>query len=397
MQIKLICFFLTTSCSFSVYAQDEQQELKNLKLQINKISAQLAALEPLTLQFESISKRIEVLENKKQGSSVASNVAIIPSITDFQLPISSPEVVKKDVKIYATIRPTLGYIDEDNESQWDVRDALSHVGIKSTVEFNDHWQGILHGEWGVDLSNNGDFGKARQVYVALDSPYGKVGIGKQRPAQYLFIAEYVDIFNHGNSPFAYDPESLFFVNNLLTYQITQGDFTWMLVSQFNGAQGDNKSDLINGGVSYNKNNLHVALTYTNKGIYENEQALGDNNIVAGSVAYSFDSGLYFALGYQAKEYNRDLSLDRDGHTLDVSMAYPLSKNYKVKMGYFDFDDGHQADQTQNYNGANLTLEWLPAENLRLHVEYLYRDFDYLADFSSLSVGFRYDYSQKWSY
>ncbi|CAM4362499.1 porin [Pseudoalteromonas ostreae] len=397
MQKKIICFLLTTSYAAAVCAQDEQEELQNLKLQLGKISTQLATLESLTVKFESISKRIEILENKNHPSPIASTLAVANSAPDLKPEELLSDKFKKDIKIYATIRPTFGYVDENSESQWDVRDALSHVGIKSTAAFDDYWQATLHGEWGVDLSNNGDFGKARQVYVALDSPYGKVGIGKQRPAQYLFIAEYVDIFNHGNSPFAYDPESLFFVNNLLTYQVAQGDFTWMLVSQFDGSSGDNNSDLVNGGVSYDKDNLHLALTYTNQGIYENEQELGDDNIIGSSFAYSFDSGLYFALGYQFKEYNRDFNADRDGHTFDLSMAYPLSESYKVKLGYFDFDDGHQAEQSQKFNGTNLTLEWLPAENLRLHVEYLYRNFNYLADFSSLSVGFRYDYSQEWGY
>ena len=118
----------------------------------------------------------------------------------------------------------------------------SNAGIKSTFEFSANWKAILHGEWGVDLSNNGDFGKARQVYVALDSPYGQVGIGKQRPVQYSFIAEYVDIFNHSLSPFAYDPESPFFVNNLLTYKKQINAFTWMLASQFDGENTNDDSD-----------------------------------------------------------------------------------------------------------------------------------------------------------
>ena len=45
---------------------------------------------------------------------------------------------------------------------------------------------VLHGEWGIDLSNNGDFGRARQVYVALNSPVGTISIGKQRTAAISF-------------------------------------------------------------------------------------------------------------------------------------------------------------------------------------------------------------------
>lgn len=405
MRVKLICLLFTAANVFSVYGQEvgEEQELNNLKSELSQIKAQLALLEPLMLQFEAINRRIKVLEQQqKNHTKMASSSASPPRETP--LPKSEEQQLshqtrglEREAKIYATLRPTLGYIDENNESQWDVRDALSHAGFKSTVEFTDNWQGILHGEWGIDLSNNGDFGKARQVYVALYSPYGTVGIGKQRPAQYLFIAEYVDIFNHGNSPFAYDPESLFFVDNLLSYQISKGHFTWMLVSQFDGAEGDNNSDLINGGVSYDKDNLHIAITYTKISEYEGERELDDNEILGGSFAYTFDSGLYFALGYQDKKYSRDLIHDKQGHTFDMSMAYPFGKYYKVKAGYFDFDDGHSANKTHKFHGANLTFEWLPVENLRLHVEFLHRDFEYLADFNSLSIGFRYDYAEVWRY
>lgn len=398
MRAQLIYFLLTSTFTCSVFGKQstEQQELQNLKFEFNKIQTQLEALKPLQIEFEAISKRILILESQQNSNSSTKSEPIQSEITssnadDFK------NANENDIKLFATIRPTFGYIDESNESQWDIRDALSHAGIKSSVVFNEQWQGILHAEWGIDLSNNGDFGKARQVYTAIDSPYGKVGIGKQRPVQYLFIAEFVDIFNHSNSPFAYDTESIFFVDNLLTYQIKQGDFTWMLAGQFNGAQGDDNSDLINGGVSYDKGNLHAALTYTNSDVYEAEQKLGDNNILAGAFAYSFDNGVYFAAAYQDKKYNRNLSTDRVGHTFDMSLAYPLSEKYKVKLGYFDFNDGHYIEQTQKFNGANLTFEWLPAENLRLHIEYLYRDFDHLADFNSLSIGIRYDYLQVWSY
>ena len=197
MRVKLICLLFTAANVFSVYGQEvgEEQELNNLKSELSQIKAQLALLEPLMLQFEAINRRIKVLEQQqKNHTKMASSSASPPRETP--LPKSEEQQLshqtrglEREAKIYATLRPTLGYIDENNESQWDVRDALSHAGFKSTVEFNDNWQGILHGEWGIDLSNNGDFGKARQVYVALDSPYGTVGIGKQRPAQYLLIAE----------------------------------------------------------------------------------------------------------------------------------------------------------------------------------------------------------------
>jgi predicted porin len=159
----------------------------------------------------------------KEHKSNVKSISVAPKRLD-----PKPSIKCKDLRVYATVRPTFGYIDENDEKLWDVIDALSHAGFKATTHFDEEWSAVLHGEWGIDLSNNGDFGKARQVYVALNSPVGTIGIGKKRPAQYLFIAEYVDIFNHSNSPFSYDPESIFFVDNLITYKLKTGNLTWML-------------------------------------------------------------------------------------------------------------------------------------------------------------------------
>ena len=89
--------------------------------------------------------------------------------------------------------------------------------------------------------------------------------------------------------------------------------------------------------------------------------------------------------------------DRTGHTLDLSAAYWLSKSYRLKLGYFDFSDGFDASKSYDFSGFNTTIEWLPTPYLRFHLEYLQRDFQYLTDFSSISIGFRYDFSTQWDY
>ena len=342
----------------------------------NLYAQDTASLSELKKEFRELEKKLEQLEKQEEG--------------DEQVP-------PKDMKLYATLRPTYGWIDDSGEEQFDVKDALSHAGFKSTTEFKKGWTAILHGEWGIDLSNNGDFGKARQVYVAVDSPYGRVGIGKQRPVQYLFIAEYIDIFNHGNSPFSYDPESLFFVNNLITYSKTLNNFTLMAVAQFDGEQGDNFQDLINTGVSYDKDNVHLALTYTKQDALADDVQIGEDEIVAVSGAYTFDSGLYVALGFQDKSYNRVTLTDRGGHTFDFSLAYPIAHQMKLKAGYFDFKDGIKGSESRDFNGVNVTTEWSPANNLRFHVEYLVRNFKEQKDYTSVSVGFRYDFANTWKY
>jgi len=363
-----ICFLFLTN--FSSYANDE-----------NSLSELKSQLKNLQHKIENLEKAQKKIETEKA--------------------ISNNQKSEKDsdqtIKLYATLRPTFGYINQNDENSWDVKDALSHVGIKATKKFDVNWSAEMQGEWGIDLSNNGDFGKARQVYVALNSPIGRIGIGKQRPTQYLFIAEYVDIFNHGNSPFAYDPESIFFIDNLITYQLQFNNFNFIAVGQFNGDVGDNNSDLFNIGISYDLDGLHAAATYLVEDTNETGFKVGENEIFAASLAYSFDN-LYLAASYQDKLYKVDHSVfERDGYTLDISAAYKLTSDHKLKLGYFDFSDGIKFSNSQDHYGYNATLEWSPSDSLRFHLEYLFRNYDFTHDFSSWSIGFRYDLAHKWNY
>lgn len=359
---------LSLMCVFDSLAQStSEQEIALLKAQLKALQARISALE----------------KTQQQPPAPVSKHPIVATTTP-------PKKQSKDLKFYATLRPTYSYTNDSGDTMTDVRDALSHIGLKSTHQFSKNFKATLHGEWGIDLANNGDFGKARQVYVALDTPLGEIGIGKQRPAQYLYIAEYVDIFNHASSPFAYDPQSIFFVNNFLTYSKSFGDFTFKVGAQYDGSEGDSYADLVNTGLSYDVKNLHLALTYQTSDIYDRDSQIGDDTITAFSAAYTFPFDLYMAVGYQDKQYSRFGQADRDGSTLDLSLGYPITEHYKVKLGMFDFDDGKVAN-SDSFDGYNITLEWLPADKLRFHLEYLTKEFENQAEFDSVSVGFRYDY------
>ncbi|ATD08227.1 porin [Pseudoalteromonas piscicida] len=365
-------------------------------------SAVLAAERPVTMaDIENLERQLAELKARfMTQNSEPKAAAPVAKSTPQSDPVKPPTEHSTTLKTYATIRPTFGVINQDDTSNWDVRDALSHAGIKVTHEFMPGWQAELHGEWGIDLANEGNFGKSRRAYTALGTPYGRFGIGKQRPAQYLFIAEYVDIFNHASSPFAYDPESIFFVDNLVTYRYELGPMTVIAAGQFNGDKGDNQTDLFNTGLSYDNAGLHAAITYQQNNVYDNEQHIGENQLWSGALAYQFTSRFYAAMAYQDKDYQRVGVLDsRQGHTFDLSLAYQLAKHYKLKTGYFDFDDGYGSHDplNQSFDSYNVTLEWLPTPPLRVHLEYLNKSFDNQIDMDSISIGFRYDYKQEWQF
>lgn len=385
LSLAVLMVLLCVVLPIDAVESTDEQELAELKKQLMLLTKKVEQLE------QKNREKSKQKNNPQQQQSEQVNNNIQPAVKDEQ------KQEKNDVRLYATLRPTYGYIEESGESFWDVRDALSHAGFKANQYFFDNWSAELHGEWSIDLANNADFGKARQVYVAVNSPAGRLGIGKQRPTQYLFIAEYVDIFNHSNSPFAYDSESVFFVNNLLSYSLKTGDITWMAVSQFDGSKGDSGSDLLNLGVSFDRGGFHAGATYLIEDNIVEELVQGEDEVWAVSLAYDITDDFYLATSYQDRTYKHSNAMERSGHTLDIAAAYQLSELFKIKLGYFDFDDGISSVSSGKFNGVNTTLEWLPADNLRFHLEYLHRDFDYLADFSSWTLGFRYDFSHTWQY
>jgi len=302
--------------------------------------------------------------------------------------------------LYGTFRPTLEYRDEgdDDNDNADVRDALSRIGVRGSLAISENLKAIAKGEWSVDISDNGDFGRARQAYAGLEGNFGRVAIGKQRPPQYLLVAEYVDIFNHANSPYAYDSVGPFFVDNLTTYEYRAGDFSLLTAAQFNGDSGDDFSDMINLGLGYDRNDLHLAVTYLQSTApAEDDSTLEGDELTIWALAYAdtFFDKLYTALAYQDISRDIDLGEDRDGSTIDLSFAYPITDYYKIKTGYFDYDDDINTNESNSYWGYNLTFEWQPRNDVRLHVEYLERNFDERSDFNSLAVGIRYDFEKAW--
>lgn len=379
MKLSHTLLVLACLCTAPVSFADTSSELEVVKKQLELLQKKLAKLE----QAEA--------ERKKREQQAQQSVAKVTSSK-----VKQEADNKGEMRVYASLRPTFGREDKQGETFSDVQDALSNIGFKSTYEIKENWTAIVHGEWSVDMGNNGDFGKARQVYVALDTPMGQIGIGKQRPVHYTMIAEYVDIFNHRSSPYAYDVEGPFFVNNMLTYQKQFGDFTFMVTNQYDGPKGDGYADFKNIGLSYDKDGLHLALAHWSRDSYSGDEVLlGETSVLSTSVAKSFDNGFYAALAYQDFDY--DFATDRDGHTLDVSFAYRFAPQFRFKTGYFELDDGKVTSATLNHSGANVTLEWLPADSLRFHVEYLTKNFDELENDNSLSVGFRYDYSKTWQF
>lgn len=296
--------------------------------------------------------------------------------------------------LYGSLRPTLEYQDKE-EDVWDIGDALSRLGVKAETEFAPGWRAIAQGEWKIRLDDNGRFGEARLAFAGIDSPYGKLTFGRQRPVQYTLVAEYVDIFNNANSPFGYNQESPFFVDNALIYELNIKPVTLMVSGIFDGKSGGSGADVINVGAGFDQSGFHVGIAYLQQDTYANDIMTGEEQLTGGVISYEFSNGIYAAVGYQHKDYEFETAINRTGNTFDSAIAIPVAKDYKLKLGYFWFEDGIEDTRSQDYDGYNFTLEWQAATNIRMHLEYLQQNNDQREDDTIIALGIRYDFDLNW--
>lgn len=331
------------------------------------LTATLGASMNIAWAAESLEDRIKTLENKlAEKSEIKSDSAIT-------------------AKLYATVRPSLTYFDKGDDNSVEVTDFLSFAGLYTEADLGNGLTAIAHGEWGFDIAGTADFGKARRASVALASDdYGKITLGKDRAIDYLLHATHLDIFNHRASPFAYDqvaPDA-FFVANQVSYANTWDSITFMAAFKFAKGDGADYAKQSIAGLSYDANDLHLAASFKSR-----DNAVGDNtDTIAVSYAQQLTSDFYLAAMYlDAEEVN----------TFDVAMGYQLNKQYKIKAGYFNFDDGVSGATSGNNDGFNLTLERQFTPKLRTHIEILTKDFENGEDEVAFSIGVKYDLAINW--
>lgn len=308
----------------------------------------------------------------------------------------APLIKDTDVSIYGRFWPKLTWENSDGSST-DITDALSRVGIKANTQITETLSAVLHGEWDVDIEQDGDFGDARQAYVGVKSEsLGMVAIGKQWDPYFNTVAEVTDIFYHRASPFGYDHQGPFRSSNLVTYTNSFAGLKINAGMQVDGevennayygkddsASNADNVDAASIGASFSSGPIYIGASYL-------RQNRDDDNVernffgVGGSL--NVMENLYLAVTYQYITDNYDDGAEMNPFTLDVAAAYSLG-SIKALAGFFmsDPDDG---SERMGYN-VTLIKEVHPA--LDIFAEWVLADEDEGDDVNTLSLGFRYDF------
>ena len=205
--------------------------------------ADMHSLESLVETIKEQQRQLEALQKQVE------HLKEVATAADSHAQHAVAEATKKQgVVVYGSLRPSLTYTDDGDDTNYDVTDFLTRVGIKGHVDISEGLTAIYQGEWDADIEADGDFGDARQAYVGIRTGLGQIAIGKQWDPHFNIVAEVTDIFNHRSSPFAYDDISPFRTNNLVTYMAHMGGLSLQAGARFDGASDDdNASD--NGSAS----------------------------------------------------------------------------------------------------------------------------------------------------
>ncbi|GAA4899816.1 porin [Ferrimonas pelagia] len=144
-----------------------------------------------------------------------------------------------DVDFYGSIRMGLDYVDagSDNDAI-NGRDFLSRIGVKGSTDITDGIKGIavveygLRGEDSINFKQN-DKPTFRQLFVGLDTDYGKVTFGSQTVLYYTYVGS-------GYFSDAFDSLRLTGVraDDMLQYEYGAGNFKIASQVQLSGQDGD---------------------------------------------------------------------------------------------------------------------------------------------------------------
>ena len=109
--------------------------------------------------------------------------------------LATPFVAHADTILYGSARVELDYIDEDPfDSYWDVVNSASRLGVRGSEDLGGGLSAIYQYEFGVDMTEGGNFNSNRPKYVGLKGGFGQLTLGTQ-DTPYYNVAGITDIFN----------------------------------------------------------------------------------------------------------------------------------------------------------------------------------------------------------
>lgn len=318
-----------------------------------------------------------------------------------------------DTTLYGSARVSVDYADDDvvspNNGTWDVANNASRLGVRGEEDLGGGLSAIYQYEFGVDVTEGGNFESNRPKWVGLKGGFGSVTAGTQWTPYYNVIG-IGDIFNSSAGAYrtfgrlaylGYDfgrrmDNSLIYTTPNLSGFSAQA----MLVmngsapstdSVFKGVDLADGVDMWNLGVSYKNGPFFAGATYMSLEGTDNDLTAPNLGGDQWGLAFGYNSGPFaLTLSYEDGDVNK--LFPNDTQTYYLTGQYTFGPNI-IRAAYGYVDPDHKVkDSVDEINNYILGYQYNFSKRTRLWVEYIGRSSDSVyGDGDIVSIGTRVDF------
>ena len=312
--------------------------------------------------------------------------------------LASSTVAMAETTLYGSARgsvvwtdPDTRMSDEEDNDFWDVRNHSSRLGVRGSEDLGNGLSAIYQYEFGVDLTEGGNFNSNRPRVLGLRGGFGQISLGTQW-TPYYNVAGRVDVFN---ASFFNLNKPIFRRDNTVVYNTPSiGGFVGESQIQMDGVNRDQDIDEYSLGFNYSNGPFGVGAAYIS-----NEFNDSDNWVVSAG----FSAGAFsVAALYEDGDYNTVLTEDDpdgpDLSTASLVASYTFGNNI-IRAGVSARDNDDILDELDDDDidaldvfdddqiEYALGLQHNLSNRSRVWVEFQ----DIEDDSTAVSVGMRHDF------
>ena len=358
--------------------------------------------------------------------------------------LATPLAAQADTILYGSARVSVDYNDEDPaDGYWDVVNNASRLGVRGSEDLGGGLSAVYQYEFGVDMTEGGNFESNRPKFVGLKGGFGTLTAGTQEPP-YYHVAGIVDIFNTDKSfgatawlggsfnGFTINPSSdqatsggsLFRLANSLYYATPDfSGFSGEAMLVMNGAENNSQGysdgvDIWNIALKYNNGPFFAGASYI---MLDGDDAVGfeDPDLAGRTVDLDMDQwviGLGYTYGpfsvgfiYEKGSLNEDGLIN--GFRVNGIQAFPGDEaqnwyltgqytfgNNTIRAAYGQLDTGLDDDIQGNQYDSTIDnylvgYQYDFSKRTSVWVEYIGRSADtiFYGDQNAVSIGTRVDF------
>jgi predicted porin len=338
--------------------------------------------------------------------------------------LALPFAAQADTILYGSARVSIDYLQVEGESSgWDVTNNDSRLGVLGNEDLGGGLSAIYQYEFGVDVTEGGNFENDRPKFVGLRGNFGTVTVGTQ-DTPYYNVSGIVDIFNSAKT-FGSDAWlgggfeddqvgrglGLIRLDNSIYYATPEfsgfsGEAMLIMDGRFNNAEGFSDGvDIWNIALKYEQGPFFAGVSYIALNGNDNVDLGAGSNIDLdldqwtvglGYTGGPFSVGFIYEQG-TLNQYGLLTNLRVDGARVlggDDATNFYLAGSYTfgnnvISAAYGQLDPGtRNLDTIDNYI---LGYQYNFSRRTSIWAEYIGRSSDDFGDLNAFSIGTRVDF------